>query len=1013
MLRIKPIFLFLLLLAPSLLHAQPLATMIDSVLSIPCSQSCFTLHADIYDSKKTSSYTLTTPTYNPQSYTGGTSLSLSDDKFSNTINIGFNFCFYENTYSSLVIGANGIVTFNPAYAGQNCSFSTQQTLPYFNSTFADNAIFGPFVDINLSQGGDINYYTTGTAPWRAFVVNFHNTNYFSTACPTVSNTFQIILHESSNEIEVNIQNKGTCNTNPNNWLNYASLGIQNIGATQSNIAPGKNASIWNSSSESFLFSPAGAQNYNITWYQNGLVIGGNYDTVNICSNNPEFNDYYFTYTTICPTSTVTDSAKVSKPKIYPDSVQVTRPSCYNSSDGQMVIFPASPYYQYKKDNNPYGASNVFSNLGSGLHTFYMKDSSGCVWDSTIQLLPTTNLYAVVDSARKPLCGQMNGEIYTSTSGGVPPYTYSWNLVSSTSDDITGVGSGSYVMTVSDSIGCQYNLFHYLEDISGLHLDSLKFQHPACGDSSGSISAYISGGTPPYTYNWSASSSTTNTATGLLAGNHSIVVLDSNGCDTTLLVPLVDLYVVTALLDTTHTTCGLDNGVASVTPLSGLAPFSYSWSGGGSDSMKTGLSPGFHFCTITGANGCDTVVSFYVNSSISPSMSLSWTNAYCDSNNGIAVVYISDMTPPLTYAWSSGATQSKAENLAPGWAVITVTDSLGCVMKDSVWIDNDGSPHLEVVEYKAPLCHGDSTGTVTLTAHGGTPPYKYSIDGSYFQTTATLNSMPGGTYPLYVRDANSCTKDTLINFPQPDPIEFELRHDSVTCFGDAVKLYIQNIRGGQGSLRTSLDAAPFRRDTSYGPLDAGSYHITVQDSAGCEVDKTINIVGPNSALGIDFSMTEIPCYQETGGEITATPYGGWGGYDLLWSNGSTQNSQSDLPEGWYSLRLLDDYGCLYEDSVKLEALECCEAWLPSAFTPNGDGNNDYFQYYTRSNIEDVIFEIRNRYGEQVFFSMQTQDGWDGRYNDQPAEMGVYVYSLRYKCRKTKDWIEIHGDMTLIR
>ncbi len=995
------------------ISAQSLATMLDSVVTTACNQPCVTLHADIFDAKKTNTYTVGTQTYNPQSFTGGTSLSLSDDKFSSSINIGFNFCFYENTYSSLVIGANGILTFNPAYANQNCSFSTMQTLPYFNSTFADNAIFGPFVDINLSQGGNINYYTTGTAPWRKFVVNFNNANYFSTSCPSVLNTFQIVLHESSNEVEVNIANKGTCNSNTNDWLNYATLGIQNIGATVSTIATGKNASIWTSSNESYLFSPAGAKNYTIDWYANATLLATDVDTVTVCSNLPNYTDYYFNYTLLCPSSTISDTALITMPIIYPDSVHVSMPTCYNNNDAEVTIFPANPNFEYKKDNDPYTNNNVFTNLGSGLYTFYMRDTNGCVWDSTINFIPTTTLFASVDSSTPPLCGQMNGAIYTSTTGGIPPYTYSWNLVGNTTEDITGVGPGTYVMTVTDSVGCEYNLFYLLNDITGINLDSMTVINPVCGDSTGSIEAHISGGTPPYTYSWNLSTSTTNVANNLWAGYHILTIIDSNGCDTSIQVPLVNQYVVFATLDTVNTSCGLDNGIATVTPTAGLAPFTYLWNNGTTDSMNTGLASGFHFCTITASNGCTSNESFFVENSIVPSISLSWTNAYCDSNNGIAVAYVQDMTAPWTYSWSSGSIQDKAENLAPGWAVITVTDSVGCVLVDSAFIDNDGSPHLEIVSYTAPLCHGDSTGTVVLTASGGTPPYKYSTDGAYFQTTAKLDSMPGGNYYLYVRDANSCTKDTLINFPQPDLIQFSVSHDSIICYGDKTDIRITSSSGGQGYHLFDVDGSGFRRDSVFPNKGAGSYTVTVKDSVGCFQEMTVFIDGPNTGLGVDFDMVEIPCYEETGGEISATPFGGWGNYSVLWSNGFTGNTQQDLPEGWYVIQVTDNRGCEIIDSVELVELECCEAWLPSAFTPDGDGKNDYFEYYTRSDIEDVIFEIRNRYGELMFYSIHPSSKWDGVYNNKIADVGVYFYSLRYKCSQTKDWIELHGDMTLIR
>ncbi len=994
------------------IHAQALAEMLTDSISLTCSEDCFTLKADIYEAKKTTGYTLSTQTYAPQPYTGGTVVSLADDKFSSVINIGFDFCFFQNTYSSLVIGANGIITFTGTYAGQNCSFSTQQTIPYFNSTFPDNSILGPFVDVNFSQGGQINYYVTGTAPWREMVINYSGAHFFSTSCPSVTNTFQVILHETSNEIEVNIDNKAVCNTSTTDWLNYATLGIQNIGATIAVVAPGKNASIWTSNDESYIFKPNGTDAYSINWYRNGINIGSGTDTLDFCDANPNSSTYYFEYDLDCPTQTIIDTAVVHKPVIYPDSIVAVPPSCPQTSDGYIIVYPSVANFGYALNSTTFQPNNTFNNLGNGLYTIVMQDSNGCVWDSTIQFQAVSTLAISLDSIVSPDCGSSNGSIYTHAVGGVPPYSYLWTGGPSTSS-YTGIPGGTYTITVTDSIGCILSMPVLLDDVVPFVIDSIRTEHAVCGDSSGSARIYIQGGADGFGFGWYPSVSTTDSAIGIYGGTYLVQIIDSNGCDTFVNITIADQYNVMTNMDTIPTSCGLPNGEAYVTPYGGLGPYTYQWTAGSTDSAQTGLAPGTYQVTVTAANGCQAIDYVYIDSSIAPQISSSYSNAYCDSNNGNAIVFVVDMQNPITYQWSTSATTSGISGLSPDTYWVTVTDSLGCILTDTIVIGDDGSPHLEVVSYTPPLCHGDSTASVTLSATGGTPPYKYSTDGSYFTTVAQLDNMPGGSYYLYVRDANSCTKDTLINFPQPDPILFTVDHEPIICYGDIVDMWISSSSGGLGYHRFGLDSTALRLDTNIYHNTAGTYTIYARDSAGCLVSMDHTIPGPSAPLDITFDMTRIPCYEDLGGIITAQVSGGWGDYDVLWSNGSTSYSQSDLAEGWYSFHVTDAEGCETTDSVELLEEECCEAFLPNAFTPDGDGLNDVLKVETRADIYDMKLDIYNRYGEILYHTINLDKGWDGTRNGIELGMGVYYYVLKYQCAFQEDYTIISGDVTLIR
>jgi hypothetical protein len=284
MLRKVIFYLFCTILLSLEVKAQNGINIIEGPLHIlHCDSNCFTIHANYPKPLKTNQYQTSSIPY--QTITSaGTNISVNDEKFSSAIPIGFNFCFFEQLYTNCFISDNGILTFNNSFAGGNCNNNTQQTLPYFNSTFPDNAIFGLFMDINPSLGGSIKYITTGIAPNRSLQITYENVRLFGLTCSAATSTFQIVLRETTNIIDVFIQNKVTCDAIPSNYANYATVGIQNSGATQAYTAVGKHASIFVSNNEGIRFSPSGPIDYQMVW-KNALnnVIATNIDSIYFCA----------------------------------------------------------------------------------------------------------------------------------------------------------------------------------------------------------------------------------------------------------------------------------------------------------------------------------------------------------------------------------------------------------------------------------------------------------------------------------------------------------------------------------------------------------------------------------------------------------------------------------------------------------------------------------------------------------------------------------------------------------
>ena len=303
----KRIFLILFLF-PQFLFSQapgcPNIQVDDETVS--CITPCVDLVATYLQTGETTSYDVSSIPYTPPfPFTGGIIAFLgTDDYFTDVITIPFDFCFYGNTYNQLIIGANGVVSFDVSLANLGCNYAFSSSIPSAPVLTApyENSINGAYLDIDPSVAGDINYAVLGTAPCRTFVVNFNNVPNFQ--CNTLVVTQQIVIYETTNAIEVYIEDKPTCTT----WNSgNAVIGIQNIGATQGICPPLRNTGPWTATNEAWRFTPNGTPNYAVEWFDiSGSSLGFG-DTLNICTQTQDNYTAEISYTN-CNGAVVSESA---------------------------------------------------------------------------------------------------------------------------------------------------------------------------------------------------------------------------------------------------------------------------------------------------------------------------------------------------------------------------------------------------------------------------------------------------------------------------------------------------------------------------------------------------------------------------------------------------------------------------------------------------------------------------------------------------------------------------------
>ena len=256
-------------------------------IELDCEQSCTNISATFLQTGVTTSYDVSPIDYQPPfPTTGGTEVSVFiDDKWSSIIPLPFDFCFYGGTYSEMLIGSNSVITFDTLNNQPDgwCEWLFSDSIPstnLFNST-----IFGPYMDIDPSiEGtGTINYAIFGDAPCRTMVVNFPDIPFYSTSCNQYTFTTQIVMYETTNVIEIYLEDRtDACPT----WNNgNAVIGLQNQNGTNGITPPERNTGNWSASNEAWRFTPNGESNVNFSWLNENNEIIGTDPIVNVCPTN--------------------------------------------------------------------------------------------------------------------------------------------------------------------------------------------------------------------------------------------------------------------------------------------------------------------------------------------------------------------------------------------------------------------------------------------------------------------------------------------------------------------------------------------------------------------------------------------------------------------------------------------------------------------------------------------------------------------------------------------------------
>jgi gliding motility-associated-like protein len=562
-------------------------------------------------------------------------------------------------------------------------------------------------------------------------------------------------------------------------------------------------------------------------------------------------------------------------------------------------------------NGVVSTSNLI-NIDAGNYKVVVTDVNGCK-DSLTETLVRIPLLTVALTGQKSKCGEANGEITATVTGGASTKFYAWSNGFNT-PNLTNLMAGNYTLTLSDNGNCTITSSIVIDDWKKPELYTLSFVLPVCGKPNGAIASATNFGTKPFNYLWNTGDTTTSLS-NILDNTYTLIVTDSIGCKDTLVENLISGASPTFdSIRIDRSTCGLSNGgIYTKMSVRAINPV-YIWSSGFVGNHVVNLGPGNYTVTVTDDRQCEIIRSFTVPTTKLPKIKLDSIQSFCLKPNGRVNSIVTEGTRNFQYLWNNGKTDTFIDSLFPGTYRLTVTDSLNCI--DSAKIIVTEEPNLVGATYDTfrLICWNDFSGRVKFYPFGGQFPYKYKV---YTETLdSTTYGLSAGKHYFTVTDNKGCKYNDSFFLTQPNKI--------VTKVLDSANLICHNQPTGEILVTTIGGTFPYSYrwfpSGAYGDraigLYAGVHTVAVQDLIGCKDTLKVTLTQPAPIIVTTSNKIQNLCYGTATGSISVDVINGTKPYQFNWSNKSTNKDLTKLKQGIYTLNLIDSNGCFatYTDSL---------------------------------------------------------------------------------------------------
>jgi len=607
-----------------------------------------------------------------------------------------------------------------------------------------------------------------------------------------------------------------------------------------------------------------------------------------------------------------------------------------------------------------------------------------------------------------------------TLAGQGPHTVSY----------TSSGLKSVVLTIESDRGCVVTeigtiLVECCSDHFSVDATIADLQCP--DDNTGAIDLEVVNDYAPYSFQWSNGAGTRNITT-LTRGDYTVTISDAARCDTIVTFPVIspDTLNIDTLI--TMPTCnGGTDGAISLQASGGSPPYSYNWEQQGftSGNSLTNLSVGNYSVVVRDDNDCETPLDIPVRELeliLDPSVTALQPPSCFGFSDGSIEVVVDNGLGPYEYDWMDGRgfrDENSLRGLSSGVYEVEVLDANLC---RGTFNFNMEDPPALILDFDVidATCNGVEDGEATAVASGGVGGFSYTW--STGQRDSLAASLEAGVYNVTVLDANQCSIEGSVTIGQPDVTSIEVTDVvDARCFGEpSGQVSVAGI-GGNPPYAFSLDGLSFQPENTFVNLPAGDYTIVLTDALGCSEAVTVE-VGQPAPLIVDAGADQtIKLGFET--RLRAIPNDPgvsyqWSPPDALSCIDCPNPVASPLAPTPYTVTVVDQRGCSTMDSLLVDVLLDRPVYIPNAFSPNGDGLNDYFTLFSGPAAEQILsLRIFDRWGELIFEGEniplnEESAAWDGTFRGQKLGSGVFVFVAEVAF-VNGEIIQYTGDVSLLR
>lgn len=607
-------------------------------------------------------------------------------------------------------------------------------------------------------------------------------------------------------------------------------------------------------------------------------------------------------------STANITVPNNNPPINITGTTVSNTSCNSNNNGSITINVTPPgTYTYTWSNG--ATTQNLTNLPPGTYTVTVSAGGTCTQTASFTVADNPNTPTITPIPVQSSCDLANGAINLSVTGGVPPYTFSWSN-GATTQNINNILAGSYSVTVTGANGCTSTAnVNVTNNNPPINVTATVMPNTNCnGNGNGSINVTVTpAGT--YTYIWS-NGATTQDLTNLPAGTYTVTVSAGGTCTQTASFTVPDdpnapNITFTPLLSS----CDLSNGGINVSVSGGVAPYTYSWSNGATTPSLSNILAGTYSLTVTGANGCTSVVNPTVSNNNPPiniTSNIEPNTACVGTFNGSINVTV---TPPgaYTYTWSNGATTQDLNNLPTGTYFLTVSAGGTCTQTAAFVVPDDpNAPELTFTF--VPATCGLSNGSINLTVIGGIPSYTYQWSSG--QTTQDLSNIPGDIYSVTVTGANGCTAQGGVAVPNND-VAITLNgnvNPKTSCITNNGSIMLSLTPSNLSILWSNGSTSP-----NLNNLAPGTYSVTVSAGGNCTETASFTIDDATETPNLSIDVTPSTC-SFNNGAIDLEVDGGQPPYTYKWAHGPMTQDLFNLAANTYTVTVTTALGCSATTSV---------------------------------------------------------------------------------------------------